>query len=50
MSPIARLAGAAPRLGGARRPAVRRRIARFAWLRGCHQQIAITHHGGDGFA
>ena len=33
MSPIARLAGAAPRLGGARRPVVRRRIARFGWLR-----------------
>ncbi|MFM8678037.1 MAG: cell division protein FtsQ/DivIB [Alphaproteobacteria bacterium] len=53
MSPIARLSGAGPRLGGVRRPAVRRRIARLSWLRsrrvaivaGCLAAIAIAAAG-----
>lgn len=42
MSPIARLAGAGPRLGGARRPATRRRAPRLAWLRTRRAAIAAA--------
>ncbi len=53
MTPVIRLAGAGPRPGMARRPAIRRRIARFAWMRsrrsaivlGCLAAVALASAG-----
>lgn len=40
VSPLSRISGAAPRLGGARRPALRRRVPRLAWIRS--RRVAIV--------